>query len=823
MTRSCLWILLLVSAGILPAMTGCEKAADPSHPDKAESAASSTPKDSASGAAAVQPGNAGSLTTAHAVLDKMAEAYRNAASYEDFATADFWEEGAKEGRRADFQVIFQRPNKLRMKLYEGELTCDGKKWFGYSKEIPDQAVLRDAPPAIKMPMLTADMAMNRALNGGFAGGSPQALLLLEEHPLDVLLEGVRDQDLALGEPVRLGDYECYRVTFRRTEGVGEYWIDQKTYVLRHMEFRAADPAAGQAPDATPAVRIEANFERARLGGAVDPTSFKIEVPGNVECHRALMDASAYRVVGQKLAGFQLADAQGKPWNSDSLAGKVAVLHLWQTDVPACPAVVPNLQLAYEKFKDNPRVAFWAINLDGKQVDTAAVEQTARQWKLTLPLLRDVNLESPKALKTAAPPATFFVDAQGVLQDCILGDSPLSTAATSRKVEELLTGKQLAQQALKEFHEQFQSYETSVDKVFSGEVVTSTFQQLEATAAPARSEPKKLRLTPLWKRSLNGIAANLLVAPINGKPRILVVDGFKAITEIGLDGTPGESHHTNLSEKELFTTLRTAVGGDGKRYFAAFGPWQQRVHFFDENLKPLLSYPEDALENPHPGITDVELADLAGDGQVNAYIGFGGIVGVKCVSMQGKPLASCRNLFNIGRIAAGPPDETKRRQLYCVTDAVNVAVLDAKLQLRDSSKLTEDAILEGLMQADLAGDGRVTWCEVIRRPDSSQPAAGQYTAIGLNTHGEAIWKYNLPFGAMRTVEPIIAGRVLPGAAAQWLLPGCDGSVHVLAADGTLIDRFNYGQQINGLAVTEIDGKPVLLISSASGVEALRVEP
>jgi hypothetical protein len=93
---------------------------------------------------------------------------------------------------------------------------------------------------------------------------------------------------------------------------------------------------------------------------------------------------------------------------------------------------------------------------------------------------------------------------------------------------------------------------------------------------------------------------------------------------------------------------------------------------------------------------------------------------------------------------------------------------------------------------------------------------------MNVRGETIWKYELPFGSIRTVEPIIVGRVLPGTASQWILPGCDGSVHILGADGTLIDRFNYGAPINGLATAEIDGKPVLLISSANGVEAFRVE-
>jgi hypothetical protein len=212
----------------------------------------------------------------------------------------------------------------------------------------------------------------------------------------------------------------------------------------------------------------------------------------------------------------------------------------------------------------------------------------------------------------------------------------------------------------------------------------------------------------------------------------------------------------------------------------------------------------------------------GDGQVNAYVGFGGVEGVQCVSLEGKRIAGCRALFNIGRVTAGPPDAMHHRQLYCVTDGATVAILDPKLQVSDSTKLSGEGIIEGLLPGELTGDGRVTWCELLRRPDARQPVAGQYTATGLNFHGEAIWKYDMPFGSIRTVEPIIVGRVLPGTAAQWILPGCDGSVHILAADGTLVDRFNYGAQINGLATVEIDGKPALLISSGNSVEALRVE-
>ncbi len=371
------------------------------------------------------------------VLKKMAAAYRTATTYEDFGTAELLDEGGTLQRRADFKVAFQRPNKLRMNFYQGEVVCDGKKWYAFCKDIPGQAVLRDAPQRLNLQMLQADTVMNQALNSGFAGASPQLLLLLEENPLGILLDGVRDQDLTLGESARIGDYDCYCVCFKRNEGKGEYWIDQKTFVLRRMEFHQPPmPPAREGEPGTEGVGMVANFERARLGGTIDdPLAFKVEVAEGVECHRALLDAGPYALIGKKIDEFHLTDMQGKAWSSQALAGKVVALHLWRSNAEACLPVIPALEQAYEKFKTDDKVAIWAINLDGPQIDTKTIEETARQWKLSAPILRDPEIETPKLLRISALPATFFLDAKGVLQDCIVGDSPLAAAATTAQVGE----------------------------------------------------------------------------------------------------------------------------------------------------------------------------------------------------------------------------------------------------------------------------------------------------------------------------------------------------------------------------------------------------
>jgi hypothetical protein len=147
-------------------------------------------------------------------------------------------------------------------------------------------------------------------------------------------------------------------------------------------------------------------------------------------------------------------------------------------------------------------------------------------------------------------------------------------------------------------------------------------------------------------------------------------------------------------------------------------------------------------------------------------------------------------------------------------------LDAKGRLRDAVRLIAEGSLRSLVHADLTGGGE-TWCGVMFMPDP-QHTTGKFTALGMDSSGAVKWKYALPSGAEQAVEAIVVGRLLPGTARQWILPGSDGSIHILASDGTLVDRFNYGEQVYGVATVEIGGKPALLISSANGVEAMRVE-
>jgi len=127
-----------------------------------------------------------------------------------------------------------------------------------------------------------------------------------------------------------------------------------------------------------------------------------------------------------------------------------------------------------------------------------------------------------------------------------GRQSLAAAATSRKLESLLAGEELAPQALEKFRQRVQEQEKEVDSQFSGEAQTATLQQGKPTPPAAKSVPKKFRLTPLWTCKAISTPGNILVVPqAGGKPRIYVIDGYKAVTEIrlgrqGRRNTPGQA-------------------------------------------------------------------------------------------------------------------------------------------------------------------------------------------------------------------------------------------------------------------------------------------
>ena len=207
--------------------------------------------------------------------------------------------------------------------------------------------------------------------------------------------------------------------------------------------------------------------------------------------------------------------------------------------------------------------------------------------------------------------------------------------------------------------------------------------------------------------------------------------------------------------------------------------------------------------------------LADHPELEMVVGYYGVVGVHDAPLAGNRRWGNRTLANVLSMAATGSDQAGRRRVFVADERGGLVPLDD--QGRDGPPIVvNNRFIRSIVAADLDGDGGTEFCCLAPRQQAED------TAIGIDAVGRELWSYPLPKGvpAHRALEVVTAGNLLGAQAAQWILAGPDGSIHILAADGTAIDRFNYGSAITGIGVAPFD-PPLLIVATAKGVEAWEV--
>jgi thiol-disulfide isomerase/thioredoxin len=761
--------------------------------------------------------------TGREVLDRMVAVYRKASRYADAGTVRLLAEAGEEkiDKKANFSVSLERPNKVRLQAYQAMLVCDGKKLQAAIKDVPGQVLVKQAPGQLSLKTIYSDRILATALSGDFAGALPQVMLLLADDPLKAMLRDAEEPSLA--EPGQIDGRDCYRVRIKRPDGMAVFWIDQQTYLLRRIVFPTDELRQALSPDKpVETLSMVAEFPGAKIDGKIDAKAFEFQMPEGAETVKFFIPPHTAQLLSKRAPDFKFFTLDGKPVTPESIAGKIAVLDFWATWCGPCKESLPNLEKVYQKYKDNGKVAFYAVSVDQPQIDDKTLAKTFEDLKVNVPILRDKE-QSAAAFKFTGIPTSFIIGSDGIVQDYEVGGNPKLAETLPEKIEKLLAGENIFEAPLKEYQEQLKQYAKMLESSPEGEPAAGEpiveERKLPEVNTAKRSEPSTLKLAPLWKcPDLKAPGNILLVEGKNQPPRLLVIDAWRSLAEVGLDGKLIATHKLDVDEKEMevVSNLRSATGADGKRYVVVFASAQQRLHLLDENFKRVLSYPEDALKKPHSGIADVELGDLAGDGTLQICVGYWGVVGVQGVSLDGKRLWSNRSLSNVIHMAIGGADEKGRRNVFCTNNSGSLVALDADGERRSEISIPK-YMFHWVVSADLRGDGQPLWCGL------AAPRLGDNLAVGLSLKGEELWNYLLPAGVQpQPIEPVIAGKLTREGPGQWILPGPDGSIHILTAEGKLLDKFNYGATLQGLATVEVDGRPVLVVSSPNGLEAWKVE-
>jgi len=122
------------------------------------------------------------------------------------------------------------------------------------------------------------------------------------------------------------------------------------------------------------------------------------------------------LVGGPVPHFQLETLGGKPAKISDYRGKVVLLNFWASWCEPCKREMPQIQAAYEAFKDNDFVVL-GINFGEDSKDAAKL---VKDMGLTFPILLDHKVEVAEKHDVVSLPVTFFIDPRGIIKERVFG-------------------------------------------------------------------------------------------------------------------------------------------------------------------------------------------------------------------------------------------------------------------------------------------------------------------------------------------------------------------------------------------------------------------
>lgn len=133
-------------------------------------------------------------------------------------------------------------------------------------------------------------------------------------------------------------------------------------------------------------------------------------------------------VGGPAIPFELKSLEGKSVGLASFRGQPLVLNFFASWCDPCREEMPLINdLAFRSVKDGYSVLGIAV-----EDSRAAVAEFAKESNLAFPIVLDLNSTVKRAYRIFGPPATFFIDGQGVIRDVVLGPITVERARAAMK-------------------------------------------------------------------------------------------------------------------------------------------------------------------------------------------------------------------------------------------------------------------------------------------------------------------------------------------------------------------------------------------------------
>jgi len=705
-----------------------------------------------------------------------------------------------------------------LRAYQGIIYCDGEYLYGVHAEIPGYVVRRPAPPKLEPDDVYFDPYLKFMLTRREAGAAFQVPLLLVPEMIDKMLQELV-QEARLLEPQRVDGESCHVVELKVPEGTLRFYVGHNTGVLRRLELPLTEQLKQflEALGKVEQVKLTAYFHQAQLNAPLQELDLARPFPKDWKVVRQFVGPGPPPVLGKRIEKLPLRGLDGTKYTAESLRGKVVLLDFWATWCGPCKQSMPELEKVRKHFQDHQDVVILAVSVDDPSVKDEEVQKVLDQLGVKVPIARPQQPDALEEFGIEAIPMQFLLDKQGVVQWHQLGFDPQGSGDPAQQlietIEAVRQGKSLYQQRVAAFEKQMMEPPPQVPTVNE--------DPPRPRVAPP-SKPRHVELRRRWHLPAQGShLGNMVVVPdeengwliwvLTDWNRMVAVDpqgNLLAREDLPLERGDGPA------SSAVFSYVHAAADKEGKWFFVLGAVGAKHACVFDRQWNLVCSYPP---TEEHPGVLDAKLIDLDGDGKLELVVSYLDVVGVHGATLEGKRLWSNRSFDSGFWLEPTLPDKQGRHNLLVCHSQGTVGVLDHRGQTADQWNY-QGLMFHHVLCRDLDGDGRAEYAGLAL---GSQ--LGENLLVGIAPGGTVLWRYQLPAGPpMPTTVPLHAGRLV-GDEPHWIAVGVDSSLHFVSAQGKLLDRFNYGKLVQGVAVVPGKPHPLLVVASPEGLSGYEVVP
>ncbi|RMF37631.1 MAG: hypothetical protein D6753_17205, partial [Planctomycetota bacterium] len=305
---------------------------------------------------------ADSTTSAADTLRRCIDVYQKLNSYCDDGQVvlRYRLDGRPEEDIAPMRVAIDRTQRrLGLEVYSVQAGPAGGRWYLRCRDgderIAGQILSRRFPRQLRASWLLEDAIVTEKLSAGLAGFPVQLNLLLDERPLDGLLDDATE--VRFESPAQLRGRSCLRIAVHRHGDVYRLWIDQASRLLRRIEFPPAHLSPAMLDDRRVTdIELFVDLVGARANGPIDWSEFEVQ-PQDTEMRLVRFVPKPLSKPDPLLAetppAFQLSGPNAEVvYRSDAQFGRRGTLLLWLADHPASRKAAGLLRDMAAALEDN---------------------------------------------------------------------------------------------------------------------------------------------------------------------------------------------------------------------------------------------------------------------------------------------------------------------------------------------------------------------------------------------------------------------------------------------------------------------------------------